>query len=141
MEVRIADTEDQWRRCFPVIAQLRPHLSEEEFLARVRRQQARFGYRLAYVEEGAQVQAVAGFRFSKSLCDGPYLYVDDLVTDLDHRSQGFGHFLFDWLLATARSEGCSVVGLESGVQRHDAHRFYLRKRMRIGSYHFSLRLD
>jgi hypothetical protein len=31
------------------------------------------------------------------------------------------------------------VELDSGVQRHDAHRFYLTNRMVISSYHFRLR--
>ncbi|MGZ5001726.1 MAG: GNAT family N-acetyltransferase, partial [Chthoniobacterales bacterium] len=31
--------------------------------------------------------------------------------------------------------------LDSGVQRFDAHRFYLMKRMKISSHHFSLELD
>jgi hypothetical protein len=34
-----------------------------------------------------------------------------------------------------------VLDLDSGVQRHDAHRFYLRERMHISSHHFTKRLD
>lgn len=138
MEIRIADTEKDLRRCFPVMAQLRQHLTEDEFVVRARRQSEHYGYIVAFVEDQEQVRAVAGFRFSECLFSGRFLYVDDLVTDGAHRSHGYGDSLFDWIVKRAREEGCAEVELESGVQRHDAHRFYLRKRMRISSYHFSL---
>ncbi|MCL4692370.1 MAG: hypothetical protein KJ060_07660 [Candidatus Hydrogenedentes bacterium] len=56
------------------------------------------------------------------------------------RSQGHGDALFDWLTTKAREENCATLELESGTHRHDAHRFYLRKRMRISSYHFTVDL-
>ena len=34
----------------------------------------------------------------------------------------------------------SLIDLDSGVQRHDAHRFYLRERMAITSHHFAKNL-
>jgi hypothetical protein len=43
-------------------------------------------------------------------------------------------------VAEARATGCAKLELDSGVQRFDAHRFYLRKRMIISSHHFSLEL-
>jgi hypothetical protein len=30
-----------------------------------------------------------------------------------------------------------VLDLDSGVHRHDAHRFYLRERMLISAHHFT----
>jgi GNAT superfamily N-acetyltransferase len=68
------------------------------------------------------------------------MYIDDLVTNSDDRSHGFGKLLFDWLVAAARERGCAVLALDSGVQRFGAHRFYLVNRMSIMSHHFTLRL-
>ena len=96
------------------------------------------GYELAFVEDANEVKAVAGFRVFSKLSAGRTLYVDDLVTTASARSQGYGDILFDWLVATARERGCLQLDLDSGVQRFDAHRFYLRKRMHISSHHFSL---
>ena len=39
--------------------------------------------------------------------------------------------LVDWLVEYARAEGCDELHLNSRVQRFDAHRFYLNKRMSI----------
>ncbi len=66
--------------------------------------------------------------------------MDDLVTDAAGRSQGFGKKLFDWIAAQAREAGCEQLHLDSGVQRFEAHRFYLTQRMVIASHHFSLPL-
>jgi GNAT superfamily N-acetyltransferase len=120
--------------------QLRTTLEESEFVARVARQRTAFGYTLAYLEEDGKVLTVAGFRMSECLYDGKYLYIDDLVTDEGVRSRGCGDKMFDWIVKYARENGCQELGLESGVQRFEAHRFYLRKRMKISCHHFSLDL-
>ncbi len=132
-------SDRQIRRCFPAMAQLRPHLAESEFVARVRRQQ-RDGYHLAFLSERKVVKAVAGYRFSESLSWGKYMYVDDLVTLAQFRSQGHGQKLIAWLIRQARTHGCDEFHLDSGVQRFGAHRFYLASRMNIIAHHFALKL-
>ena len=139
--IALAEADAEIARCFPVMAQLRGHLrGESEFVARARRQMADAGYRLAYLEVGGAVAAVAGFRISEWLAWGKAMYVDDLVTASDARRSGYGSQLFDWLVARARAEGCRELHLDSGVQRAEAHRFYFRKGMAIRSYHFYLAL-
>ena len=133
-------TPEDLRRCYPVIVQLRPHLTEDSFVERALRQLKEQPYHLAAVIEDDRVTTVAGYRLGENLFSGRYLYVDDLVTDESVRSQGHGGLLFDWLVAQAREQRCTALELDSGVQRFDAHRFYLCKRMNIASHHFSLKL-
>ena len=64
----------------------------------------------------------------------------DLVSLDGKRSKGHGKTLFDWLASHARQKGCSYLELDSGVQRFDAHRFYLTNRMIISAHHFRLKL-
>ena len=137
--IRIAATNDDIARCFPVMAQLRPHLTPDEFLARVRRQMEA-GYRLALIEENGSVNSVGGYRILENLAWGRFLYVDDLVTDEAARSQGHGKALLAWLTERARQEGCAQLHLDSGHHRKDAHRFYLREGMDLASYHFLRKL-
>lgn len=140
MKILLAETDAEIARCFPVIAQLRPKLVAEEFVARIRRA-APERYRLAFLEDdGGVVRSVAGFRLMERLHAGRVLYVDDLVTDETSRSRRYGDALFDWLAAHARTEGCAALTLDSGTHRVDAHRFYLRKRMKISCFHFDLPL-
>jgi len=133
-------TDAQVQGCYPVMAQLRPHVAEAAFLNRVRQQRAE-GYRLVALREGETVRAVAGFRVSSSLALGRHLYVDDLVTDEAARSRGHGAALLRWLEACAAREQCAVLHLDSQVIRYAAHRFYLNQRMDLVSYHFLRRLD
>ncbi|HZC19242.1 MAG TPA: GNAT family N-acetyltransferase, partial [Rubrobacteraceae bacterium] len=112
---------------------------EEGYLGVVSRLR-RSGYRLAFSAEDGEVRCVAGFRVVEFLAYGRFLYVDDLVTAEDARSEGHGKRMLDWLVGVAREEGCSSFQLDSGVQRHEAHRFYFREGMKISSYHFSMAL-
>ena len=130
--------------CLPIMAQLRPQLPPQlapaAWLARVRRME-REGYRLAAAHDAAGVAAVAGYRVYDCIArGGRSMYVDDLVTEEARRSRGAGKALLAWLMDRARNEGCSTFSLDSGVQRHAAHRFYVRERMSIVAYHFRLAL-
>jgi GNAT superfamily N-acetyltransferase len=134
-----ASTDADIARCFAVMSQLRGHLKEDEFVARVRFQQGE-GYRLAFLEDVGEVVATAGFRIIENLSAGRVLYVDDLVTDARRRSNGHGATLLAWLIDRARAEGCATLDLDSGVQRKDAHRFYHAQGMTTFAHHFRLGL-
>lgn len=136
VEIKQLSTDQEIESTFPVMSQLRPHMVEGEYLATIRRMEDSDGYRLAAVLEEDSVRCVAGYRISEFLAYGKILYVDDLVTDEDARSRDFGGRMVGWLAEEARKEGCVQFHLDSGVQRHDAHRFYFREGMKISSYHF-----
>jgi lysophospholipase L1-like esterase/GNAT superfamily N-acetyltransferase len=136
---RVAESDGEIDACFPVMAQLRPHLNRDEFLARVRHQM-QHGYRLAYLLEADTVRAVAGYRVSENLAWGKFLYVDDLVTDATQRSRGAGRALLAWLKEETLRQDCAQLHLDSGRQRLDAHRFYLRERLDNLGFHFATKL-
>ncbi|WKL56646.1 GNAT family N-acetyltransferase [Asticcacaulis sp. ZE23SCel15] len=139
--VKLAQSDDDIRRCFPVMKALRPHLQDnEDLLERARRQMSESGWRLAYVEDDGQVVACAGFRVHEWLVSGKILYVDDLVSAQDQRSRGYGKALLDWLKSQAKSEGCTQLRLDSGTHRTQAHRFYFREGLVISSFHFETTL-
>lgn len=135
ISIELAHSDEQVARCFLVMTELRPHLKEGEFVVRVQAMKGE-GYNLAFLERDGEIKALAGFRVFEKLAHGRVMYVDDLVTTADARSQGLGDALFDWLIERARERGCLQLELDSGVQRFDAHRFYLRRRMKISSHHF-----
>jgi GNAT superfamily N-acetyltransferase len=139
--IRLAETDDQIAACFPVLHDLRPHLKDAaELVARVRLQQKE-GYVLAYsVGTDGKPAGCMGYRRQNRLVHGPVIYVDDLVTLGNQRSGGHGAALLDWLEVLAKSEGIKVIDLDSGTQRTDAHRFYLRQRFAITAFHFLKRI-
>ena len=115
---------EDFRRAWPVMSELRGHLSEERWLE-LMEIMTPDGYRLLALEDDeGTIQALAGIRVSTNLYYGRHLWVDELVTAPDARSLGHGRALLAHVEELAVSEGCEVVGLSSGLKRVDAHRFY-----------------
>jgi GNAT superfamily N-acetyltransferase len=137
--IAVARSEKEISDCYPVMAELRPHIRPDEFLPLVRRLAEVAGFQLAYLTDG-EIKAVAGFRISEWLAGGKYLEIEDLVAKSGERSKGYGGELFDWLVGHARARDCLQVRLVSRVSRADAHRFYLRKGMSLEAHYFSMSL-
>jgi len=136
---------DQTHLAYRAMLELRPGIgSEAEFVSRVNERQRPEGYRLvgSFAEGDEQAAGAAGFRTAHFLAWGHAVYVDDLSSRASFRRQGHAGALMDWLLAEARRLGCGQLHLDSGVgiDRMDAHRLYLDKRMRISSHHFQIEL-
>ena len=140
LAVSLAEDAQAIRLCWPVMAQLRPHLDEARFLEQVQRQRLA-GYRLAAGRIGERVACVAGFVLGEKLAWGRHLYVDDLVTDAGARPLGAGRAMMAWLKRYAVNAGCISLHLDSGIERTEAHRFYARERLASSSLHFSLAFD
>lgn len=126
---------------YPVIHELRTHLSLGTFSARYRGMHQEDGYRIVGLLEGEECRAAAGYRLNLDLAHGRSLYVDDLVTGAQWRSHGYGAALLGYLVDLARERGLESVRLESGVQRVDAHRFYEREGFAFVSKSFSFGFD
>lgn len=124
--IRLATDCSQIQACYIIMRQLRPHLiSEQTFVEQVQRQ-LQEGYHLAYIEEEGVVRALAGFRFLEFLAWGKAIYIDDLISDAATRKKGYGTKLLQWVISEAKKAKCDQVHLDSGPQRHDAHRLYLK---------------
>ena len=117
--------------CFPLMRQLRPHLtSPEDFLARVRRQAAE-GYQLLVAWEDDTPVALGGYRIVEMLVRGRFLYVDDLVTTEAARGRGLGARVLRALEEEARAAGLPALVLDTAADNIAAHRFYEREGMRM----------
>ena len=139
-QITLAKEEREILDCYSVMAELRPHIHPDKFLPRVKRLTEIAGYQLVYLtDEG--IKAVAGFRISEWLAGGKYLEIEDLVATGGERSKGYGGELFDWLVKHAIENDCDQLRLVSRVNRFDAHRFYLNKRMIIEAHYFSMNLQ
>ena len=98
------------------------------------------GLRYLAAYENDRCIGVAGWRVVATTAGIRKLYVDDLVTTAANRSRGVGTALLAALEERARAAGCQVLDLDSGAQRVDAHRFYLRERLEITGFHFARRV-
>lgn len=134
--VKIMESDSEIMTTFSTFKQLRPHVTEDLFLEKIKRMHEQYGYHIVAVVENDEVQAAAGYRITESLAWGKYFYVDDLITKEASRRKGYAGILWDWLINQAKMNGCEQFHLDSGVQRHDAHRFYLKGGLDITCHHF-----
>ena len=137
MNIKLAETGADLERAAAVLLQLRPQYTLESILKQIEKQQAA-GFHVAIVEQDGKTLCVAGFVITEKLAWGKHLYVDDLVTDSQSRSQGAGKAMIDWLKQFARDAGCRELHLDSGMQRKDAHRFYDREGFERSGFHFAI---
>ncbi len=89
--IKIATSLEEIERCYPVLAELRPHLDADRFVETVQRLTRDVGFRLVYLTDG-NIKAVAGYRVSEWLHSGRYLEIEDLVTSQAERSKAMGKF-------------------------------------------------
>ena len=140
MIIKEAVSDAEILATFDVMIQLRTHLTREGYVEIINRLRRTNSYHLAALIDGGVVACVAGYRIAEGLSWRKYLYIDDLITAEQQRSKNYGKQMMDWLIEEARLNNLDQVHLDSGTQRHDAHRFYLRERMIIDCFHFSLKL-
>ncbi|MEU5994661.1 GNAT family N-acetyltransferase [Spirillospora sp. NPDC047418] len=136
MLVDLKPDDPGWGAALPVLQELRPHMTSE-LLSQVLDEGSRQGLRFTALFEHDRCVAVAGWRVVANTSSIRKLYVDDLATAAADRSRGHGASLLAALAQRGRDLGCRLIELDSGVQRHDAHRFYVRERMAIIAHHFS----
>ena len=125
---------------YEVMRELRTHLSQEGYLARLEQMRPR-GYRLLAVKVSDEIVALAGITFDLNLYWGRHLFVYDLVTAEAHRSKGYGERLLNHIYELATEEDCENVALSSGFAREGAHRFYEREGFERTGYTFVKRLE
>jgi ribosomal protein S18 acetylase RimI-like enzyme len=117
-------TEAELERCFPVMKELRPHLTLEEYRATYSQAHAANDYQIIVVEQENQIVALMGYRFLTDYVRGRHLYIDDLVTTEKVRSQGIGAELLQLAEDLAREDGCKSLRLSTGVENLRGIKFY-----------------
>lgn len=120
----------------PVLQELRPQITAAT-LQSVYDEGHPQGLRFSAGYLEGRCVAVAGWRIMATTACERKLYVDDLVTAADQRSQGAGRAMLAELTRRAESAGCAAIDLDSNTNRLDAHRFYMREHYAIVSFHFA----
>jgi GNAT superfamily N-acetyltransferase len=125
-EILELSQKEELKESFQVMSQLRPHLSEKEYIDLLEEMTSE-GYRLFALKHGGELVAACGITVGTNLYHGRHVWVYDLVTLENSRSKGFGRKLLEYIEEFARGEGCSVIALASNLEREGAHKFYLDK--------------
>ncbi len=113
-------------RCYPVMKELRPHLSFENYISIYNDSQKADGYQIVAIENKGQILAVMGYRFLSDFVRGKHLYIDDLVSTEDSRSQGLGAELLKFAEEIAKNNNCKSLRLCTGIENDRGMKFYER---------------
>lgn len=127
-------------KSFDLIKQLVDSIQENTFVAFVRRKE-KMGYKLFALLEDDIIVSVIGIRIYEYFGCGKFLIIDDLITDNNKRSKGYGKVVFEWVKKYAKAKKCNEIHLESGVNRSRAHKFYFDQNMKIMNYNFTLNIN
>lgn len=113
-------------RCYPVMKELRPHLSFEDYISIYNESHIADGYEIVAIEDKGQILAVMGYRFLSDYVRGRHVYVDDLVSTEGARSQGLGAELLKFAEGIAQASGCNSLRLCTGIENDRGVKFYER---------------
>jgi GNAT superfamily N-acetyltransferase len=122
-----AKNNSDLERCFPVMKELRPHLSFEEYMSIYEDAHASNGYEIVAIEDHGKVLAVMGYRFLSDFVRGKHIYIDDLVSTEAARSKGLGAELLRFAEDIAVKNECNTLRLcavlenERGIQFYNRH--------------------
>lgn len=118
--------EADLKRCYPVMKELRPHLSFEDYLSIYKQAHASDGFEIVAIENSEGILAIMGYRFLSDYVRGRHVYVDDLVSTERARSQGLGAELLKYAEKVAAESGCKSLRLCTGIENERGITFYNR---------------
>jgi len=121
--LRARDQKDL-ERIYPVMAELRTHLSLSDYLTIYKNAHFADGYEIVAIADDEEVYAVMGYRVLHDFVHGQHLYIDDLVTASAHRSKGLGARLLKHAESIAKESGCKSLRLCTGIENELGKKFY-----------------
>lgn len=123
----VVQDEKDLKRCYPVMKELRTHLSYEEYFQIYLESKKSDQYEIAAIESDGEIVAVMGYRVLFDYVRGKHLYIDDLVSTERARSQGLGAELLKFAESVAKELGCPSLRLCTGVENERGVKFYERE--------------
>lgn len=135
MEISEAKSKEEFLECWPVVSELRPNLDRDQYIILILYMLDEH-YKLLYIKQGGCVVAICGYRLTTMLHRGRGLYIDDLGTLSSARGNGYASALLRHVSLEAARQELSCIHLDSGPQRHEAHRLYLNHGFHISDLHF-----
>ncbi len=139
MEIKIA-SEEEIKSCYTVLHQIREDMPKDDFLNTVA-EQLKNGYKVAYVIEDTQILCVSGFTITTTLSRGKHIKIEDFVTNKTQKASIAAKALLDFIKIYAKQQKCASIHLDSVIDRHEAHKFYLSEDFKIESHHFCFKID
>lgn len=85
------------------------------------------GYKMVGLYDNNELITITNIKLDFSSYYGKYVYIYDLITKEDKRSQGFGKKMIKYITSLATSFDCDNIVLNSLIDKVEAHKFYQRE--------------
>lgn len=121
-------TEQDLKGVYKLMQQLRPHISEEQFIHIHRQAKKADEYTIYGYYENEKCLGLMGLRYLHDYVHQFHLYIDDLVVDENCRSKGIGARLLSFAEELARKKKCTGLRLCTGAENEPGKRFYEREK-------------
>lgn len=118
-------SDQELKECFPILQELRPHLTFEAFIEIYKQAHESTQYEIVVVKKNNIILALMGYRILSDFVRGRHLYIDDLVTTEGARSQGLGAKLLSYAEnIIAPQLNCNSLRLCTGINNERGALFY-----------------
>ena len=125
---------------FNIIQFLYPNITIGKYESHLK-QMLPHNYAQLAVFDGAICLGLTGFWTGTKLWSGKYIEIDNFIVHPDHREQGVGKAMTDYLDQKAKDLGCTMIVLDAFTGNFKAHRFYYNQGYSPKGFHFLKIID
>ena len=123
-QIVLMRSQSELEQVYPLMKELRPHITLENFLTIYHQSHKTTGYEIAALKDDGQVHAIMGYRILYDYVHGKHCYIDDLVSSEQQRSKGYGAELLKYAEQFAKDQGCTGLRLCTGIENERGKKFY-----------------
>ncbi len=114
LTIKELQSKHEMMEAFPVMKQLRTHLDEETYLELSLEAKEKDRYKMFALLDEGEIIAVTGFKPMVTLYYGRFVWVCDLVTDKNKRSNGYGEKLLSMFIIGQKQTTMKVLRYHRG---------------------------
>ena len=140
MKFRELKTTEDITKAYPLLNHLRPHITRDEFYNIYNEASQESGYKFIALEEAGEFLGLMGYRILTDYVHGRHLYIDDLVIEESQRGKGLGTLLLEESKRLAKEKACKRVRLCTGINSHDAKKFYEKNNWDLRAVVYKIRV-
>lgn len=123
-QITVLKTQSELEQAYPLMKELRPHITLQNFLDIYYQSNKTTGYEIAALTKDNQILAIMGYRILFDYVHGKHCYIDDLVSTEQQRSKGYGAELLKYAEQFAKDNQCTGLRLCTGIENERGKKFY-----------------
>ncbi len=134
--IKDLDNLDKMIAALPLVQQMYKDMDRENFISSLQEMSTENNFKMIGVFADKKLIGVCGYWILRMLYCGRYIQASNLVVDKNHRSQGIGKMMLDYLENLGREMQCHKFVLDSYTENKKSHPLYFREGFYIRGFHF-----